>query len=93
MATRFKVFRKEVAESDALIQQANEEMVAIEDAGGKFVDSHWAVAGPNSGGSLVATLVVVYEAGTSAEEVAEGNAALDAYYRNEGLSSTGESQE
>ena len=93
MATRFKVFRKEVAESDALIQQANEEMVAIEDVGGKFVESHWAVAGSNNGGSLVATLVVVYEAGISAEEVAEGNAALDAYYRNEGLSTTGESQE
>ena len=90
MATMFRIIRGGVGDSDQLAQQANEVMAEVEVRGGKYVASHWSTAGPTGSGSLNATLVIVYEAGPSDEEVAEGNAALDAYYRNEGLSPTGE---
>jgi hypothetical protein len=91
MPTKFDIIRGPIAESDRLAQEANEAMAVIEEAGGRFVESHWSVTGPTSTSSQVlATLVIVYEVGPSDEEVAEGNAALDAYYRNEGLSPTGE---
>jgi hypothetical protein len=90
MATKFKIIRGGVGDSDQLAQQADEVMAEIEVSGGKYVTSHWSTAGPTGSGSLTATLVIVYEVGPSDEEVAEGNAALDAYYRNEGLSPTGE---
>ncbi len=91
MPTKFSIIRGSVADSDQLAKEANESMARIEEAGGRFVESHWSVVGPAStSDQALATLVIVYEVGPSDEEVAEGNAALDAYYRNEGLSPTGE---
>ncbi len=94
MATQVEAFTGIEPRIQETIDEANARLAEIEASGGKFIESHWSALGPSNGEPFgTVALVVVYEAGTSVEEVAEGNAALDAYYRNEGLSSTGESQE
>lgn len=58
MATRFQVIHGAVGENDELGQRADEAMEEIGDADGRFVKSHWAVAGPASNGVPKATLVI-----------------------------------
>ncbi len=58
MATRLAVFRGAIADSDQLIERANVALADIESKGGKYVDSHWSVAGSSR---LNVSLVLIYE--------------------------------